>query len=127
MMTSCLPTDFYCKFPNGILIWTDEIIKTCPYQLAKSLKLTSYSNVLISEAENKLFQVTKNTTICGDIAGWETAEGFFLTQDAKSLKLKQAKNALRVIDELILSEIDYQKQSLIQLVANLHNIQNVKF
>ncbi len=126
MLTSCTPKDLYCKFPHGILIWSADIIKECPYELAKSVTLQSYGNILVSEGENKLFQVTKNTTICDDIKGWETAEGFFLTQNARSLKLKTAENALRVIDELILSEIDYQKMSIMKLVTHLNNLQNIK-
>ena len=125
MLTSCTPTDLYCKFPHGILIWSADIIKDCPYEL-KSITLQSYGNILVSEAENKLFQVTKNTTICDNIQGWETAEGFFLTQNARSLKLKTAENTLRVIDELILSEIDYQKMSIMKLVTHLNNLQNIK-
>ena len=126
MLTSCTPNDLYCKLPNGILIWDGKIIKTCPYQYVKSTTLQSYGHILVSEKENKLFQITKNETICNDIEAWNTAEGFYLTKDSKSLTLVTAIKELRVVDELILTEIDYQKMSIMNLVTHLNSLQNTK-
>ena len=126
MLTSCTPNDLYCKLPKGILIWDREIIKDCPYALVKITRLQSYSNILVSESENKLFQVIKNSTICDDIEGWKTAEGFFLTQDHRSRTLKSLDSSIKVIDELLLTEMDFQKMSLMRLITHLYTVQNTK-
>ena len=126
MLTSCTPNDEYCKLPKGILIWDKEIIRQCPYALVRITRLVSYNNILVSESENKLFQVIKNTTICDDIEGLETAEGFFLTKDHKSHTLNSTNNSIKIIDELLLTEIDYQKMSIMKLIIHLYTVQNTK-
>ena len=103
-----------------------RIIKECPFEHVKTITLERYGNILISRKENKLFQTIKNSTICDDIPVIETAEGFFLSTSNKANKLKKVKNNIIVIDDLLLTEIDYQQMSLAEFVTSLFAINNQK-
>jgi hypothetical protein len=108
------------------MVWSNELIKECPFEWVKTIKLEKFSGLLINKEENKLFQPTTNMTICDSINVLSTAEGFYLSQDKQVLKLDKAGEDLKIIDELLLSEIDYNQMSLLQLVTNLFAITNVK-
>ena len=125
-ISSCLARDLYCKLTTGMIIWETLLIKHCPYEWVKTIQLERFSGMLISRAENKLFQVTGNTTVCDQIEVLTTAEGFFLSQDKQVTKLKKNGKDLKVIDELLLTEIDYNQMSLLQLVTNLFALTNTK-
>ena len=86
-LSSCHVTDNYCKLKDSIIVWTNEVIKACPYSLVEAVLLENFGGILTSDKENKLFQITEQKTICQNITVYYTSEGFYLTTDQKSLTL----------------------------------------
>lgn len=125
-ITSCLASELYCKFKESILVWSEDIINECPFAVVKSIGLENINGILVNDKENKLFQVTGNKTICNNIQSLITAEGFYLTTDIKALKLRKDFDEIKVIDGLILSEMDFQKRNLLSLVTSLFKNTNEK-
>ena len=108
------------------MVWEADIIKECPYSLVKEIPLENINDILVNDRQNKLFQVTGNLTICNDISTWTTAEGFYLTTDKRAFKLKKDYDEIKVIDGLMLSEMDFQKRNLLSFVTALFKNTNQK-
>ena len=125
-LSSCKPIDLYCKFKNSIIIWDESIIHECPFAYVSKIELENKHNMLINKKQGKLFQVTENVTICNDIQGWRTIEGFYLAKDLKENKLKPSENEIKTIDNLMLTEIDYQAANLWNLVSQVFKSTNEK-
>ena len=125
-LSSCLARDLYCKLQSGIIIWDSDLIKECPYEWIKTITLEKFSNLLINKESNTVFQPTRNTTICDNLNVLTTAEGSYLSQDKQVLQLQKGGESLKAIDELLLTEIDYNQMSLLTLVTNLFALTNSK-
>ena len=87
----------------------------------------------ISKQQNKLFQITSKRTICNNITALQTGEGFILVdyKIAKDLNLKNKSNSagdndVKLIDETILTEMDYQNQLALTMMLNTFKIMNEK-
>ena len=68
--------------------------------------LENFGGILTSDKENKLFQITEQKTICQNITVYYTSEGFYLTTDQKSLTLTKNEAEIKIIDGLMLTEMD---------------------
>jgi hypothetical protein len=64
--------------------------------------------------------------ICNNILAWKTAEGFYLTQNDEALSLQKATDEIKIIDNLILSEMDYHSINLLQTITTLTRQTNDK-
>jgi hypothetical protein len=82
---------------------------------------------LMNTEENKYFELLENFTNCYNIQAWKTAEGFYLTQNDKALILQKATDDIKVIDNLILAEMDYHSINLLQTITMLTRQTNEKF
>jgi len=122
----CKAVDTFCRLKNEIIIWDKEIIHDCPFEIVKFSPLVNHDNILMNTKSQQLYQVTENLTICNGIPSLKTAEGFFLSRDTRLSNLKKASNDIKIIDGLILSEMDYQTQNLINLVTKMFQITNQK-
>jgi hypothetical protein len=76
--------------------------------------------------ENKYFELLENVIIYYNIQAWKTAEGFYLTQNDKALMLEKATDDIKVIDYLILAEMDYHSINLLQTITSLTRQTNEK-
>ena len=124
--SSCLAKDLYCQLKNSIIVWELNIIHECSYTYVKTLELEKISHMLVSKKENKLFQVIDNQTLCGSMKAWKTVEGFYLTKDDEATKLSKSTNDIKTIDNLILTEMDYQTANVLNLITNLFLSTNEK-
>ena len=123
----CKAEDEQCKLKNGILIWKKDIIKECPYELVKTMKMTNMNDIYISESESQLFQATGKLKICKNIEAIQTAEGFLLTEDENAFRMSKSHNEIKTVDGLILSEMDYGNFELLQTMTKLNKVMNQKF
>ena len=115
-----------CRIKHPTLIW-DNIINECPFKHVESLLLThKNNNILYTLVENKVFQVTNKTQICGDINVIQTAEGLYLSTDKKSKDLEKSDKSIKLIDELLLAEIDSKDYKLMSLLLRLSQLTNEK-
>jgi hypothetical protein len=80
----------------------------------------------MNKKENKYFELLENVTICYNIQAWKTAEGFYLTQNDEALQLQKATDDIKVIDNLILAEMDYHSINLLQTITMLTRQTNEK-
>ena len=125
-LSQCLSKDCYCKLQDSIIIWEHKIVHECPFELVKSIVLTSYQKALINTKENKYFEVVENLTICNGLLSWKTNNGFYLTKDNYALKLKEAPNEIKIIDTLMLSEFDFKTANLMTAIATITRQTNEK-
>ncbi len=125
-LSRCLAKDLYCKTKHGMIIWDKTIINDCPYELAGMYALTKFDNVFVDTRNNKLYQATKNTTICNKMPVIYTAEGFYLTNDDRATKLTRAENTPKLIDELVMTEIDYAQFNTMAMMTKMFALTNQK-
>ena len=76
--------------------------------------------------ENKYFELLENVTLCYNIQASKKAEGFYLTQNDEALILQKATDDIKVIDYLILAEMDYHSINLLQTITSLTRQTNEK-
>jgi len=76
--------------------------------------------------ENKLFQIVSNVTICNNISAYYTSEGLYLSDDTKAMNLKSAEVDIKLIDDLLLTEMDYNKKNTLELIVNIYQTTNTK-
>jgi len=124
--TTCYPLDLQCKQRNSIMVWSNHSVNICPYKVVRLINLDLFDNVLVSDMENKMFQITNEEKICDNIHVYNTAEGFQLTTDSKALQLESANSNIKIIDGLLLAEIDFNKRQIIELIVNIFQSSNSK-
>jgi hypothetical protein len=71
-------------------------------------------------------KLLENITICNNIKAWKTAQGFYLTQNDEALSLQRATDEIKIIDNLILSKMDYHSINLLQTITTLTRQTNEK-
>jgi hypothetical protein len=124
--SACLSKDYFCKLKNSIIEWENEIVDDCPFSIVKSIQLETIGKELMNRKENKYSELLENITICNDIQAWKTAGGFYLTQNDEALSLQRATDEIKIIDNLILSEMDYHSINLLQTITTLTRQTNEK-
>ena len=124
--SSCTPLDLYCKLQTSTIVWDQRLIDKCPYGFIRTINLDVFGSVLVSDFENKLFQITDETKICENITVYNTAEGFQLTTDPRAFNLQRINNDLKIIDNLLLTEIDFNKKQQLELIINIYQSSNTK-
>ena len=115
----------HCKIKHSTLIW-DNIINECPFKRVERVFLVNSRNLYFNKNENKVFQAMRNVTLCNNISSIETAEGLYLTTDKTSDKLETSQRSIKVIDSLILSEMDYKDFRLTNLLLQIVQLTNEK-
>jgi hypothetical protein len=112
----CLPTDTYCQFGNSVIVWNSTIIHNCPFvRVHDRIEFKIIDDHLVSQDKTIALQTTGKTNECNmDI--YTTAEGLYLTNsdynvDHLPIETKIAQNTAF---SLILSDIDYKEQELMQ-------------
>jgi hypothetical protein len=128
--TQCHARDLKCQTLNSIVIWEASIVSLCSFERVKMVNLTSYGkDLLINNLENKMFKINGKHTICKglEIQTLSTNEGFFLTTEIEKAKLlQQGANEIKILDDLMLSEIDWQSFELIRAMSNMAMVMNLK-
>ena len=126
--SSCEPVDQYCQLYKSILIWPKSLIENCPYSIVKKINLDLFENILVSDMENKLFQITDRINICNNVSALVTAEGFYLTNDSRAFQLFDLANIdVKIIDGLLLTEMDYNKKQQLETILRSYQATNMKF
>ena len=122
----CYVKKLFCKTKNGITIWEKNIIHECPYSLVQVSKFKIINGFMINQKEGKLFQLLENITICNDIQAVKAAEGLILTKNQNAFKLPKEKDDLKTIDSIILSEMDFQANNLMEIITHVYLNINMK-
>jgi hypothetical protein len=107
-------------------VWEDEFVHDCPFSIVKTIQLETIGRALMNRKVNKYFELLENITICNNILAWKTAEGFYLTQNDEALSQQKATDEIKIIDNLILSEMDYHSINLLQTITSLTRQTNDK-
>ena len=122
---NCKAHDLFCKTNDGIIIWSLDM-NLCPFEIVTSVHLSQKGSYLFNKVDNKLFQLLSETVICGSKA-YATAEGLFLSSDKKFETLPMAKTDFKLVDELLLSEIDFQSYQEFESITTITQLMNKKF
>jgi hypothetical protein len=99
-ISNCKANDLVCQTTTSTLVWSKNAVNVCPFKVIRQINLDLFKNILVSDVENKIFQITKEIKICNNISAYET-EGLYLTKDRKALNLESAKTDLKIIDGLL--------------------------
>jgi hypothetical protein len=105
--SSCLASDLWCQAGDLTIVWEEEIILPCPYQLISQLTLNKTGKIYTSEEHNLLFQEKRVTTECG-VKMIETTEGLTLANGNATINLKNATRELKTTHHLLLSDSDFK-------------------
>jgi len=122
----CRPIDLFCQLHKSTLIWSKDQVDLCPFKLLRRINLDLFDSILVSDLENKLFQITKTIKICNNITAYDTAEGFALTIDTAATRLETAKIDIKIIDGLLLTEMDFNKRQQLETILRSYQATNQK-
>ena len=122
----CRPIDLFCQLHKSTLIWSKDQVDLCPFKLLRRINLDLFDSILVSDLENKLFQITKTIKICNNITAYDTAEGFALTTDTAATRLETAKIDIKIIDGLLLTEMDFNKKQQLETILRSYQATNQK-
>ena len=124
--TACKFIDLACPVDEGIVVWDSSLYHSCPFRQVERIYLMAADNVLLNKHERKLFQVTGKKIICGGMLALTTTGGLLLTNDSMASSLNQADNDVRIVDGLILSELDNGNYQALNLIVKLNKLMNEK-
>ena len=125
----CNANQLFCKLTESTIIWTNNIIHLCPFEIIENNKFTiEKNNIIINESLKMLLQVNGITDMC-DTTLFTTTEGLFIFDPRKynsSLIQNLKSNHLEVkeldaVNQLILTDEDFQTRQLL-IVNKLINI-----
>ena len=106
--SSCKAHDYYCLLGNNVVIWTNEIIHSCPYNYIETIEFSVEKDVYFSDSARLALRRISITKECGfDMI--ETAEGLYLSINDTVKSYIDVLMDINKIDDLILSEIDYNQ------------------
>jgi hypothetical protein len=93
---------------NNVVIWTNEIIHSCPYNYIETIEFSVEKDVYFSDSARLALRRISITKECGfDMI--ETAEGLYLSINDTVKSYIDELMDINKIDDLILSEIDYNQ------------------
>ena len=113
----CKASDLACLMPDGIIIWSTDIIHQCPLEYIESGTFNRRKQILFthfgvttnytSRATHLLFKLEKMETLC-NLTGYLTSEGLWLTQsNIQAAKLERAIITPLITQKLALADTDY--------------------
>lgn len=115
----CLARDLVCKTDEITIIWNEEIIHECPYNLVKRVSLNNSGDIWYSDEERLDFQSTRKFKDCDSIF-YETTEGLFILKDQINTKLSVIDKQLSTLHHLVLSDVDYKDLLSVKRSENLN-------
>lgn len=121
----CTVSELFCKLDSSTIIWTNEIIHTCPYNLIIKTKLNISNQIAISNKNNLFLQLTNSIyepTCKFTVIG--TTEGLYITQDTLPKDLNKAAISLNAKSHLTLSDSDYKNYNLFNIITRLNKAEN---
>ena len=112
--TKCVVTDNYCRLPESIIVWKENVIKTCPFRrLIKNVPFKIDNITIYSTDHNLAFRFRSIVNYC-DTKMIRTYEGAFLMKGNnedfyKQTDLPAEDNNIRSLrlTELSLASLDY--------------------
>jgi hypothetical protein len=124
--TPCHVQDYFCKTSDSVIIWNPDVIHKCPFEYVQSGSFEYEDNLLIDRKQSILFQVISSETAC-DIDMLVTSEGLYLTNNTKALNFPNATRDVKIINDFMLSETDFNKEDTYIQLQNMLQKSNLKF
>lgn len=81
---------------------------------------------MVDRKQQLLFQADGQLSACG-INVYSTAEGFFLTNDSQATNLTKASREVKVINDMMLAEQDFNKEEMYSTFAKTYKKSTAKF
>ena len=110
----CRALSFFCQLPDSIIIWSRDVIHTCPYEIIgrSSFDLLE-QNILVSRNDSLLFQIHDHESTCNGMV-YSTTEGLYLVEAINMKSFRVGKLDLRSVQDLTLADLDYRSLKEIQ-------------
>jgi hypothetical protein len=117
----CTATKLFCKLAESIIIWSNEIIHECPFEVVRNCAfLIEPNNIVINETLQILLKVNNKTNLC-NTEMLTTTEGLFIViKDKTSEQLTnnltynhRTLTELTTINDLLLSDSDFKTRELL--------------
>ena len=104
---NCVASSLQCQLKESIVIWSENIIKTCTLNLLVSkANFTNEDNDIIYDRTNRhLLKLKEKTNECG-LDVYKTSEGLYVSFDEQAEKIEKSEFDLSGVNDLVLSEID---------------------
>jgi hypothetical protein len=106
--SSCKALDYYCLLGYNVAIWTRDVIHFCPYNYIETIEFNVQNDVYFSDAAHLAFRGVSKVVDCG-FELIETAEGIYLSTNDTVKGFIDESIDINKIDDLILSELDYNQ------------------
>ena len=111
---NCFVSHFECNLPDSIIVWNDNVIHACPFEIVMNDHFKYNQYLVWSEDENVLFQKLDIHIHC-NIEMYATQEGLFVVdeQHLTSFQKKILQNVTNKVDQkavvdLQLADADYK-------------------
>ena len=105
-ISACTAEKFYCQLRDSIVVWDKNIINNCSYEyISNGFYKSIEDNLLMDNVSTHVFQIKAQLDAC-NMEIYSTQEGLFLTTDSNAEKLRKGENKIKILNELIFSEID---------------------
>ena len=103
----CYVHEYHCIMKDQTIVWGRDVLHTCPFEYVQSSSFMVNNNLIVSNQENLLFQLTAEFRDC-DLDIYSTTSGLFVSTNNDSLKLDKSPMEISTLNELILADIDYK-------------------
>ena len=111
---NCFVSHYECTLPDSIIVWNENVIHTCPFEIVMHDHFKYNKNLVWNEYQNVLFQKLDTHIHC-NIEMYATQEGLFVVdeQHLTSFQKKILQNVTNKVDQkavvdLQLADADYK-------------------
>ena len=132
-LSSCKPTDYFCRLYDSTVVWSELSVKKCPFKrIYYGQRFMRKGNLIFSRLEQYLFQITTNFKF-DDLTMFSTTDGLYLVFEPdhtskawvtlSNIPINANDQSLltqRDINDLMLAEADYSKYSIEEDIYNEH-------
>jgi hypothetical protein len=124
----CTAQNFFCKLSESTIIWSTDIIHTCPFEIVINDNFTiEENNIIFNETLQLLLKIDSKITLCSQQM-YTTTEGLYIVEEYQNKStLIQTLNfnprkltELNTINDLIIADSDFKTREIL-LIDKLIN------
>ena len=104
----CRASDLFCIRQDHIIVWTQDVIHSCPFEVIKIETTFAKGNLFICLIDNLLFQAIDIEESCGEQI-IRTTEGLYILRADKATSFRTSTSTDHDIQELAFADADYIK------------------
>ena len=115
----CKPMDFYCQIFDSIIVWTNDAIHSCPFEVIANARFEIKGTFIASSNDSLAFQLVNVEHHCGHNI-FVTNAGLFLIDSLQEKMFRRSKLSLQDVQDLSLAQGDYLVLFQTNIMDKLH-------